>query len=155
MKKYLVLLAAMALVIAMVGGAFAAVSPTVDVNAIVAKTCTAENDGVLEFGTIMSGGSGNAVALVTAPTIYCTPGTTFAVTAASANAPGFRLTDGTNFMTYTFSFNPTITGQGFATNVGDDSAATDLNMGATIADTVYNAAPAGTYGYTITLTIAF
>jgi spore coat protein U-like protein len=81
MKKSLVILAAMAFVIAMVSGAFAAVtSQDVAVSAAVSKMCKLGSDGLLGFGTIDPSDTATVSASSTGLTYKCSSGTTFTIT---------------------------------------------------------------------------
>jgi spore coat protein U-like protein len=160
MRKILVVLAAMAFIVFMASGVYAAgtVSPTVAAKATVSAGCTASSDGVIDFGFLVSGDTATVNATVTtAPTIYCTTGTSASVTAASANTTGtdFRLKgSGSDYINYTFNFTSTVMGKGYSTSIGG-SGTGNLAMSASVSPTYYNAVPAGAYTDTITLTLSF
>lgn len=160
MKKYLVLLAAVMMVIAMVSEAFAegTIAPTAQVNATVVNLCTTTNNGVIDFPDLTVGDTGTKNATVTTPpTIYCSAGSSYTVVASSPNTSGsdFRLKHGTaDYMIYTLTFNGSITGEGPTQSIGG-AGATRLNLGATIADTAYSTAVPGDYGDLVTFTINY
>jgi len=165
MKRYMIVLVAIAIVIAMVGGAYAAsISETVTVTGSVSGTCKAGTDGVMSFSIVDPSASGPILASVaTDATVYCTKNTPFTVTASSANHVGGPASCGgsgitgtlkdasNNLMDYTFTCGTGAgTGQGFG--AGKDQT---LGLGGSISSTAYATAPASTYGDTITLTISY
>jgi spore coat protein U-like protein len=163
MKKSLVIMAAMVMVIAMVSGAYAAsVAPTVAATATIANVCSASNDGKIDFGTIdeVANATG-ATGTITASTIHCTAGSTYAVTAAGTNGgvnmgAGYKLVNGANSIAYSIVYNATITGQGTTSSIGGNTRpATDLNLTSSIAAGALTTQPAGTYTDTITITVAY
>ncbi|GAB6268280.1 MAG: hypothetical protein STSR0002_10210 [Smithella sp.] len=166
MKKSLVVLAAMAFVVAMVSGAFAgSIAPKVGAKAVIIDGCSTGGDGVLDFGTLdsVTDAAGRTEAdtyVTTKPVIYCTKGSTFTVTAAGDNGgtgvgSGYKLTNGTDTITYSISYATPVTGQGATVNIGGTSLSTDLNLKAGFAAGALNDAPASTYTDTITFTINF
>jgi len=173
MKKYLVVLAAMVMVIAMVSGAYADKSATVSATAVVGKVCTASNDGVINFGSLDAVTNLGAVAasealVTTKPTIHCTNADTYQVTATGLNggtssggtSSGYLLKDpvSADTIAYTFTYNTPITGEGIATGATKSiggTGATHLAITPSIAAHALDAAIAGTYGDTITFTIAY
>jgi len=166
MKKYFVVLVAMVMVIAMVNGAFAGtITPKVQSTAVVANGCSTGADGVLDFGTLdavtnAGGIAESALYVTTKPIIYCTNGSTFAVTAAGANGgtnvgSGYMLKKGTDTITYSISYVTPITGKGATVNVGGVVLGTDLNLKAGFLAGALNNAPTGTYTDTITFTINY
>jgi len=165
MKRFSIVLAAIVIVIAMVGGAYAAtIQPTVAVNATVSGLCKAGTAGVMSFLIPdPSNGGPIAAAPVTDATVLCTTNTPFAVTAASLNKGGAAATCGGAgitgtlkdsvsgyLMNYTFICgNPAGTGQGFGNPV-------NLGLAGSILQAAYINAPASaTYGDTVTLTITY
>lgn len=157
MKKSLVILAAMVMVIAMVSGAYAAGSKTdaIPVTATVATNCTISG-GSIDFGTIdavtdAAGGS----ATVTAPVINCTKDTSVAVTddlGANENGTNARMTNGTDYIVYSFTYTTPIIGEGMgvAHDIGDN-----LALSASFAAGALDLASAGAYTDTLTLTITY
>lgn len=129
---------------------------------IVYTGCSADSNGVIDFGTLdgVTNAGGATAMVTTAPTIYCSNGYTYAVTAFGANGgtntgSGYRLTNGTDYIAYSFSYTTPITGRGNATSIGGSTRTTDLNMTASMAAGALDNAPEGTYSDTITLTISF
>ena len=164
MKKSLVVLAAMVMVFAMVSGAYAAgsVSPTVAASATIANVCSASNDGKIDFNTIDEVANAlGATGTITASTIHCTAGSTYAVSAAGLNGgvnmgAGYKLVNGSDSIAYSIVYNATITGQGTASSIGGKTRpATDLNLTSSIASGALTTQPAGTYTDTVTITIAY
>jgi hypothetical protein len=128
--------------------------------------CTTSGDGVIDFGTLNAvtnaGGLTESASYVTTkPTIYCMPaGATYAVTAAGANGgtnvgSGYKLTKGTDTITYSINYVTPITGRGATISIGGTSLSTDLNLKAGFAAGALDNAPTGTYNDTITFTIAY
>jgi spore coat protein U-like protein len=167
MKKTMLIIAAVLIVIAMAGGAYAgSIAPTVSVNGSVSGICKAGTAGVMSFlipdpsvvGPI-------AAAPVTDATVFCTNATTFTLTASSLNKSGApascagpggitgTLKDASNnLMDYTFACG-TATGTGKGFGAGKDQA---LGLAGSIASTAYANAPASaTYADTVTLTITY
>lgn len=157
MKKYLVVLASMLMVLAMVGGAWAAGSKTdaIDVSATVATNCTISG-GEIAFGTVDAvTDAGGKSATVIAPTIKCTKGASVAVTdddglyESGLNAPRMK-NAGTDYLAYTVSYNASLTGQGMNTDIGNS-----LNLTASLAAGALDDVPAGSYSDTLTITITY
>jgi spore coat protein U-like protein len=158
MKKYLVVLAAMMMVFAMVSGVYAAGSKTdaIPVTATVATNCTISG-GSIAFGTVdaVTDATGKS-ATVTAPTINCTKGASIAVTdddgthELAADAP--RMYNGTDYIAYTVTYSTPLTGDGMgvAHNIGGD-----LTLAASFASGALDAASAGAYTDTYTITITY
>ncbi|HTP04112.1 MAG TPA: hypothetical protein VMM54_03015 [Nitrospirota bacterium] len=166
MKRFSIVLAAIVIVITMVGGAYAAgsIQPTVAVNATVSGLCKAGTAGAMSF-VIPDPSAGGPItaAPVTDATVLCTKSTTFTVIAASLNKGGAAVTCGGAgitgtlkdsvsgyLMDYTFICgNPAGTGQGFSNPV-------NLGLAGSISQAAYINAPASaTYGDTVTLTITY
>lgn len=165
MKRYMIVLAAIAIFVAMVGGAYAGqIQPTVDVKGTVNGTCKAGTAGALMFTIDPSSTGSIAASVTTNATVFCTKNMLFTVTALSANKGGTAascaspggitgtLVDGSNRMDYTFTCGTAGgTGQGFA--AGNDQS---LNIDGSIAQAAYQSAAASTlYADTVTLTIAY
>jgi len=167
MKRYMIVLAAIAIVIAMVSGAYAAgsVSEPVAVTATVSGLCKVGTSGAMSFAIpdpSVAGPIGATIA--TNATVFCSNATPFTVTAASQNNPALPVTCGgagitgtlkdasSNTMNYTFTCGTAGgTGAGFA--VGKDQP---LNIAGSIAQAAYiNAAASATYADTVTLTINY
>jgi len=164
MKKYLVVLAAIMMVIFMVSGVYAAgtATPTVAATATIANVCSASNDGKIDFGTIDEvANAGGATGTITPSTIHCTAGSTYVVTAAGANNGGsgtgpYYLGVGgvAPWIAYSITFNTPITGKGTTTSIGGTGAG-NLALTGSIASGALTTQPAGAYTDTITLTIAY
>lgn len=175
MKKLMVVLAAMAFVIIMVGGAYAdtAVGPNVTVNAAVAKSCVAGTAGVLDFVIDPSSAALTINAgLTKQATVFCSNKMPFTMTAQSTNKGGGEadcynagagitgiLWDGGTAtpMNYTFVCNVANSntngsnGKGFGT--GKDVS---LGISASIAQSEYQLGDAGAaYQDIITMTITY
>jgi spore coat protein U-like protein len=164
MKRYMRVLAAIAISVAMVGGAYAAdIKPMVSVTGSVGGLCKAGTAGVMSFSIPDPSVPGPITATVTDATVFCTKDTPFTVTAASLNngapeascaAGGITgtLIDGINTMDYTFTCGSAAgTGQGFGG--GNDQS---LGLAGSIASSAYANAPArALYADTVTLTITY
>ncbi len=167
MKKALLgAVAAVTIVMAAVGGAYAAnlIGPTVTVNGTVSGLCKAGAAGVMSFSIPDPSAAGPITATVTTDaTVFCTNKTPFTVTASSLNkalpaasCAGGGITGtlkdaGNNTMDYTFTCGGAGTGQGFGG--GKDQA---LGIGGSISSTAYsNATASATYLDTVTLTITY
>jgi spore coat protein U-like protein len=151
MKKYLVVVAAIAIVIAMVSGVWANDSKDLIVTANVKDTCTAITPGTpvtisldpIVGGAVVNGG------VTTPPAINCTMGATHAVTCSSLN--GSLLKNGSNTIAYTYT-----AGTVCGTNItGNGATAVPLNIGVDIANGAYSNSPSGNYTDTITMTVAY
>jgi spore coat protein U-like protein len=157
MKKYLVVLAAMMMVIAMVSGAFAATTTTsVTSTATVAFKCNVGGTPAVSFNTIDALTPGPYSGSVTNPTLYCTSAGTITVADNGGlyNSSGKRLSDGTNFIPYTLTYNSPLTGQGRAVDIGG-SGSGNLALAASIADHAIDSSPAGAYTDTVIITITY
>ena len=151
MKKYLVVVAATAIVIAMVSGAWADDSKDLIVTARVQDTCTAINPGTpvliplnpMVGGAVVNGG------VAVQPTINCTMGAPHAVTCTSLN--GNKLVNGGNQIVYAYNA-ASVCG----TNItGNGATAVPLTIGVDIANGAYSSSPTGDYTDTITMTVAY
>ena len=167
MKRFMVLLVAMVIVIAVAGGAFAATtSENVTVNGSVSGLCKPGTAGVMGFSIPDPSLPGPILANVTTDaTVFCSNAWPFTVQAASANLPAAPVTcvapggmtgqlkdAGGNTMNYTFTCGTAGgTGAGFA--VGKDQA---LSIAGSLPQAQYiNAPVSATYADTITLTITY
>lgn len=163
MKKSLVVLAAMMMVFAMVGGVYAGTAggdnPIVDVSATVSERCTMTSHGSLTIA-IDPSVSGDQNFTPVQPSVKCTKsksGTTATVTATSTNSTNASATGSvvgtlkngdTTDIDYTFTFDPSVTGNGFGT--GSD---VNFNIGGYVAQTDAQAAEYSTVTYTDTITL--
>ncbi len=160
MKKYLVVVAAIAMVIAMVGGAWAAgsVAPTVTASGTVARICTSAVNGAITFNIDPSGSGAltpTAAGNGTEPTVKCTKNETVNVTCAGAHASLTPTGDGTgDAIPYSITTcasgasSGTISGAGF-------SSAKSIPVGITVAQADYQDAAAGVHQDVITVTVAY
>jgi len=151
MKKYMVVLAAIAMVIAMVSGSYATDASDLTVTANVADTCTTITDGTPVTIALdpMAGGAVANGGVATQPTINCTMGSLHGVTCASLN--GNKLLNGLNEIAYTYN-----AGSVCGTNLtGAGSTPVDLTLGVDIANGAYSNSPAGDYTDTITVTVTY
>lgn len=155
MKKSLVAVAAIAMVIAMVGGVWAAGSTNSSVNATgtVANVCQFGGAPAIDFGT-GDANAGFGAATITQPTLWCTKGYTAAVTDDGGSNTGhtagtFKLNDGTgNLITYNLTYT--------AAPLGNGTGTTNLmTISANIPTANVANAPAGVYTDTVVLTIAY
>lgn len=159
MKRIYGVLAAVTLVIAMAGVAYASTSNvTVNTSATVAEMCTVGAAGAIAFGTVDTGSSGAIAATITAPVIECTNTLAVAVTdddgANESGLNAMRMTDGINFISYTIAYNAAIAGEGIGISIGG-AGATRLNLSAQIPAGALAAAPTGVYSDTVIFTISY
>lgn len=150
MKKSLVILAAMALVIAMVGGASAATTTdTIAATATITTSCSMTG-GAIAFGTVdAETNAAGGTATITNPAIYCT--NTLPVAVSDDKAGSSNMTDGAaHNIAYSFTYATSLTGGGTAVDIG-----ASLNLAATFAAGALNALPAGTYSDSIVFTLTF
>jgi spore coat protein U-like protein len=129
-----------------------AATTTVPVSATVVGTCQFNSSGSVSF-TLDPSSAADATGTVSAqPRFWCTNGTSytisddFGVNEATPGSAPRRMTDGTNFIPYSFTYTASGTGAGKNSPITMDISATVLN-----ADFVN--AVAGTYTDTVTLTI--
>ena len=130
---------------------------TVNAGGTVLNTCAVTGSPALNFGTLDAAtNAGGATATVTSPSIVCTMGDPVNVTSnGGLNYSGTpRLTSGSYYINYNFSFAGSFLGAGATMNIGGNGTG-NLNMGATIPAGALDNAPAGTYTDTITLTISY
>jgi spore coat protein U-like protein len=159
MKKLMVVLAAMMMVIFMASGAYAAGvgSPKTDaipVSLTVANNCSISG-GSIAFGSVdaITNSGGLTAPTIVQPTIKCTKGATVTVTdnkGLRSPTPAMKLATGADLILYTYSYNTTLTGTGITTDIGSTLALT-----ASFAAGALDAATAGVYADTLTLTIAY
>lgn len=146
MKKKIVVLA-MAIVVGMSGAAMAAGSNTVAVSGTVLGTCSITG-GTAALGLIDPAGVGPVSAVVTQPQVTCSNGTPYTITdddgTSETGLNANRMTDGTNFIAYSFTYTGAGTGTGLAVN---------MDVAASVAQLDYAGKPAGVYNDTVTLTV--
>jgi spore coat protein U-like protein len=174
MKKYLVVLAAMAMVIAMVSGAYAgSVNNTnTAVTASVSAVCTAPTAGSITFAAIDPSSTSTATATPSPDAkVNCTNGSGYTVTALSQNAGGSTAScagtsntggitgtlkgtgTGTDTDAITYSFTcgtASGTGAGFGSGT-----AQNINVAAYIISSAFQNAVADTYSDKVTVTISY
>lgn len=155
MKKYLVVMAAIAIVIAMVSGAYASDSRTLDVSANVADTCIGLDPGVASAPIALDPMTPVAVSgggVTTNPSIKCTKGSSHVVACTSAHS--FVLTKGndgsTDPITYTLH-----AGSCASPLAGNGSTAVDIPLAIDIATNDFINATAGLHSDTITITVTY
>ena len=165
MKKYLVVLASMLMVLAMVGGVWAATtSQDVSVSAAVQAMCKNGTDGTMNFGIIDPGSSSDVTASSSGLTYKCSNGTSFNVTQLASTKGGQTGTctsftgtmKSTGTPADTLNYNATCTagpytGQGFGT--GKEVSVT-IN-GTVTTSQFENAAPHSDYTDTLVVTISY
>ena len=153
MKKFIVVLAAMAFVFAMVSGVIAASPTTLDVgvSATVVTNCEVTG-GTLAFGNINADGS-DVNATATGISIKCTKGTAVTVTDNDGVGGDNTMTDGSNLLSYSTNYTPSLTGGGTGTS-GTELAGT-LNFRGTVLAAAAEGVPAGNYTDTIVLTLTY
>jgi spore coat protein U-like protein len=163
MKKLMVVLAAMAFVMVMVGGAWAAnTAQTVAVSAAVQSMCKNGTNGTMDFGSIDPGDTATVSKTSSGLTYKCSKGTTFNVSQLASTGAGTTgsCTGYTGTMKSTTTASDTLaysvtctagpyTGKGF-------SAATPVDISGTISQSQYqDAVPHGDYTDTLTVTIEY
>lgn len=161
MKKLMAVLAAMAFVVVMAGGAWADVTGSVDINASVTGKCNAITANDLTL-TIDPATTSAVSSTGSATTVQCSKSKAFTVTAASAGAGGAADSDGSldGVLTgtgadipYTLAYTSSFNGAGF----GSASPTTLLTANAaTVAVADANAAEEGSdYTDTVTITVVY
>jgi spore coat protein U-like protein len=160
MKKRMIILAAIAIVLAMISGAYAAGSatPNVVLSATVATTCVVGGSGTMAFGSLdaNTNSGGSTTPIMSGMTLWCTKNDSvaFAVGNGLNYAASTRnLKDsGSNVIPYTVAFTTPITGLGKSDTT---TMVTNLALKATIAAGALDNVPAGSYGDTVVLTITY
>lgn len=153
MKKIMVVLAAMMMVMAMVGGAMAANEVTV--NATVNSKCTVTGTDTENFGTIDP--DNTAASVFPEITVKCTKGSTIHATCTSTSTgvtTGGNLLNGTSTIAYTIddcspAYQVGTTTSGFGASVTGDK----VNLEVSIAANAAADAEAGLHSDTITVTV--
>ena len=157
MKRLLVVLVAMMMVLAMVGGALADVNDTVNINASVEGKCSAivANDLTL---TIDPATASDVTSTGSATTVKCSNNKSFTVTAVSGTNNGAAgtlssvLTGTGADIPYTLTYTPSFTGAGF----GSAAATTLVTANAAVVATAdANAAEEGTYTDAVVITVQY
>jgi spore coat protein U-like protein len=148
MKKSMVVFITLAVLAT--GGAALAATTTVVVSATVVGTCQFNNAGTIAFGTLNQVGAPLVTGTVTQPAFWCTNNAGWTMTDDSGvnklvlGVP--RMTNGTDFIPYTFTYTASGSGAGKTTP-------TTMNIAATIPAGSYSDVSAGSYADTVTLTI--
>jgi len=159
MKKYLVVMAAIAMVIATVSGAWAAtIAPTVNAQGTVARICTSAVNGSITFAIDPSGVGDltpSAADTATEPTVKCTNGESVLVDCAQAHATltpaGDGLGDAIPYSITTCAngaASGNISGSGFSTPKA-------IPVGITVLQADYQDAAAGVHQDLITVTVTY
>ncbi len=154
MKRYMIVLAAIALVLAAANGALAAtLTPTVLATGTVANTCTSAVGGSITFNIDPSGAGAltpNTTTDGTPPSVKCTKNSVHAVACSSVTNTLTIGNDGvTDPIAYTITGCPAnLTGSGFST-------ATPIDFGLQILQAAYQDATAGAHLDTITVTVTY
>lgn len=146
-----------AVVLGSMGVAMAGDTATVAVSASVSGNCkfVAPKTGALAFGTLDPAVGGNVAGTPTQPQFWCTKGTAytivddFGVNEASAGVAPRRMSNGTDFIPYTFTYTDTGTGAG----AGSGNYIT-MNIAGGVLGADYINVSAGAYTDTVTLTVA-
>ena len=155
MKKYVVVMAAIAIVIAMVGGAYAGTTTSsVAATATVASACQFGGTASIDFGS-GDANAGFGSPTISQPTLWCTNGYTATVTdngGANGGTPGsvWKLKDTVSgdLITYVLTYT--------AAPVGAGKGTTNLmTIGGNIPTANVANVHAGTYNDTVVLTIAY
>jgi spore coat protein U-like protein len=159
MKKYLVILAAMMMVVFMVSGAYAAnATVSVGASATVTSICNV-HDGTLPFGTIDADGTDKTVDAAGGISIQCTTGTSVAVAVGDGlyYSGGHRMADGLgNFLKYSVTNNNPIVGEGATgANIATNSGSTHLVLKGTVLAADASGVKAGIYTDTLVLTLTY
>lgn len=154
MKRLAVWIMAIAFVVSLAGTGLALDSNTVTVSATVIGSCAFNvAASALAFGVLDPALPGPpAVPASTTVDFWCTSGTAYTMTdddgANEIVANGNRMTDGVNFIPYTFSYAPAA---GFGAGVG---APITLTISGSVAGADYLNAPPAAYGDTVVITVS-
>jgi spore coat protein U-like protein len=148
MKRVIVLGAAIALIA--MAGVVAADTTSVTVSATVQGNCQFTSGGSVSFTLDPASGS-DEPGLVTAPSFWCTKGTSYTITDddgvnESGGSHRLKLAGLSEYIPYTFSYTPSGSG-------GGKGAPATLDLTSNIANGDYINASAGDYSDTVTLTI--
>jgi len=150
MRKCMTVFIALALLAA--GGAAWAATTTVGVSANVVGTCQVTNtfgDPQIAFGQLDQVTAPPVTGVVTQPTFWCTKNTTASIgddLGANDAAGVYRMTNGTDFIAYTFTYTASAPGTGKTTPI-------TMDIAASIPAGTYSDVSAGSYADSILLTI--
>lgn len=152
MRKFMVVAAALMLVVAMAGMAMAAGNQTVAVSATVTGVCQFLTGGSIAFALDPATG-GDVNGTVVQPTFWCTRGTAYTITDDSgthelaAGQPRMvHATSATDFIPYSLTYTAGGTGTG-------RTATLTMDITSTVLSANYLNALGGNYSDTVTLTI--
>ncbi len=126
----------------------AADTQTVTVSATVVGTCQFNSGGSISF-TLDPSVGGNVNGTVTQPQFWCTKNASYTISdddGLNESGTTHRLSNGTDFIPYSFSYTATGTGNGKTSPI-------TMDITSTILEADYINAPAGVYNDTVTLTI--
>ena len=159
-RTMLVAVAAVTIVIAMVGGVFAAGSTPITVNAtatIVTK-CVVGGLPTIDFGSLDPSVTGPYLGTVTNPTLWCSSGDSVSV-ADNGGQNGvagvsWKLKSGANLIPYTLTYSTPIIGAGKTVDIGGQGAG-KLGITASIPAGNIDTVPAGTYTDAVILTFTY
>jgi spore coat protein U-like protein len=168
MKKTILATGVAALIIITAGWTFAgttAITSTITVNANVTVKCGAISGGPLSL-IIDPSSSGDVYSTGSDSGVQCTKGQSFSVGAASSGAGGTTSTSGSlsgklkasglSDIPYTLYFKSNFSGGGFGgTSTTIITAAGGTSAGVVVAAADVQAAQAGTYSDTVTLTVSY
>jgi spore coat protein U-like protein len=151
MRKSMAVFIALAVLAA--GGAAWAATTTVAVSANVVGTCQVTNTNgapLVAFGQLDQVGAPLVDGAVTQPTFWCTKNTTYTIgddLGANDSAGVYRMTNGTDFIAYTFTYTGSAPGTGRTTPI-------TMDISASIPAGTYSDVSAGSYADSVLLTIS-
>ena len=158
MKKLMAVLAAMAFVVVMAGGAWADVTGDVEINATVSGKCNAITANDLTL-TIDPATTSDVVSTGADTTVKCTNKKTFNVAAVSGTNVGASGTlsstlksAGKTDIPYTLTYTSSFTGAGFGGAAAQELVADNA---AVVTAANANAAEEGSYSDTVTITVEY
>jgi hypothetical protein len=150
MRKSMTVFIALALLAA--GSAAWAATTTVAVSANVVGTCQVTNTNgapLVAFGQLDQVTAPVVNGTVTQPTFWCTKNTTYTIgddLGANDSAGVYRMTNGTDFIAYTFTYTATAPGTGKTSPI-------TMDIAASIPAGTYSDVSAGNYADSVLLTI--
>ncbi len=151
MRKSISVFIALAVLVA--GGAAWAATTNVAVSANVVGTCQVTNalgSPSVAFGQLDQVSAPLANGTVVQPTFWCTKNTAYTIGddlgANDGGTGNYRMTNGTDFIAYTFTYTTTGPGTGKTTPI-------TMNIAATVPAGTYSDVSAGSYTDTVVLTI--
>jgi len=141
-----------AILVLVAGGAAWAATTTVAVSANVVGTCQVTNTlgaPLVAFGQLDQVNAPLVNGTVTQPTFWCTKNTSYTIgddLGANDVAGAYRMTNGTDFIAYTFTYTALGPGTGKTTPI-------TMNIAATVPAGTYSDVSAGAYADSVLLTI--